>query len=542
VVYTPNLDAVSEFEVLTNDYDAEYGQVIAGTISLELKSGGNQFHGTAFDFLRNDVLDARNYFLFSATALRPPLEYNQFGYSLGGPIRKDKLFFFVDTQWTRDISRGVTISSVPTPAMRAGDFSYDTSPIYDPATTQVSASGAIIRAPFPGNVIPADRIDPIAKGLTTYWPEPNLPGTVNNYSLVSPCTTIGSSSDIRIDYDPRASDTITGRFSYSDPTTIEAAAIEGPASPNSSYYERTTNPGFEVSETHIFSPQLVNELRAGLQDSEFYSSPGSAADEDWRSTFGMPSLFGSNLQLQYNFPEIDIAGITSLGSPFNYLEWRGNTLQFNDMLTWTKGKHLLKFGGSLSHIYMLDHTPFFPAGEYDFTGVFTGLPSASNPGVGFADFLSDDSSIAYAGLLHDGGMKFTHYEMAGFVQDDYRVDSRLTLNLGLGCDVETPYTVTTTPSGIMFRAQTWMCRTILRILSIGIILARGQVSVICLVGTQSSGEDMAFLTSRHLRESAIGSMTPRRFRRRRSLVTTLPPRHELSNRISGHFRLAPYLQ
>jgi len=131
-------------------------------ISLSIKSGSNAFHGTAYEFLSNDYFNARNYFS-SATAKKPILRYNQFGFSIGGPIIKNKLFFFTNAEWLRNIGQAVNISTVPTDAMRAGDFSADSNTIYDPATTVVAPDGTITRTPFTGNIIPTDRIDPIAK-------------------------------------------------------------------------------------------------------------------------------------------------------------------------------------------------------------------------------------------------------------------------------------------------------------------------------------------------------------------------------------------
>src|SRR5207245_8691290 len=142
--YTPQVDAIAEFKVLTNNYSAEYGRVMGGQVSLSLKSGTNAFHGTAFEFLRNDALNARNFFA-SPTAKKPVLRFNQFGGSVGGPIVKNKLFFFTDAEWTRNHGQAVVISTVPTDAMRAGNFSADAKTIYDPATTRTDASGKVVR-------------------------------------------------------------------------------------------------------------------------------------------------------------------------------------------------------------------------------------------------------------------------------------------------------------------------------------------------------------------------------------------------------------
>jgi hypothetical protein len=435
VAYTPNIDAISEFKVVTNDYSAEYGRSLSAVISLSIKSGTNTFHGTAYEFLGNDVLNARNYYS-SATAAKPVLRYNQFGFSVGGPIIKNKLFFFTNAEWLRNIGQAVNISTVPTAAMRAGDFSGDTNTIYDPDTTVVGPGGEITRAPFAGNIIPANRIDPIAQALTAFWPEPNLPGDVANYRLVSNTSTKQVRTDTRIDYNLRSSDTISGRFSYSNPTILGAARIAGPANPGATAYQHTTTPQFQISETHVFSPRLVNEFRVGYQKERFVAQGDPEASQDWRTQLGMPLLFGDPA-FQQGFPYTAPSGITTIGTPFDFFLFTTQVLQFNDTLSWNKGKHNLKIGGSFSKIHSDDRIPNFPAGGYFFFGDQTSLPGVENTGRGYADFLLGRSSLAYAGFLFGGGLSLRYNEAAAFIQDDYRITPKLTLNLGLRYDLAT---------------------------------------------------------------------------------------------------------
>ena len=210
---------------------------------MSVKSGTNAFHGTAYEFLSNDVLNARNYFS-SATAPRPVLRYNQFGFSVGGPIIKNKLFFFTNAEWLRNIGQAVNVSTVPTDAMRAGDFSADTNTIYDPDTTVVDpVSGAITRTPFAGNIFPLTALTRSPRRSPHFGPSRIFRAITANYRLVSNTSTKQVRTDTRIDYNLRSSDTLSGRFSYSNPTILGAARFKGLPI---------------LEQPHISTPRLLN--------------------------------------------------------------------------------------------------------------------------------------------------------------------------------------------------------------------------------------------------------------------------------------------
>ena len=264
VASIPQVDAIGEFKVNTSNYSAEYGRVTGAVVTLGIKSGTNQFHGAVFEFLRNEVLDARNFFA-----------------SVGGPIRRDKLFFFSDVEWTRRRSTSVSTQTVPTLAMRSGDFSADSTPIYDPATTQVEG-GKTVRSQFPGNIIPADRIDAVARRLTEFWPAPNGPGLVSNYLSASSTGANVARHDTKIDYTLSAHDALSGRFSYFDNEVIGASTFPGPANPNLTAYQRIKAPGFQANYTRTFSPRLLNEFRVGWQRNRMAVSGEKSSYDDWR--------------------------------------------------------------------------------------------------------------------------------------------------------------------------------------------------------------------------------------------------------------------
>ena len=171
--------------IVTNSFSAEYGRTGGGVILASIKAGGNALHGTVFEFLRNEKFNARNFFA-QPTDAKPVLKRNQFGAAAGGPIRRDRAFFFVNWQATRERTAATRTSSVPTPAMRSGDFSQGFNPIYDPDTTRRDAAGRLIRDQFQGNSIPRARWDAAAAKALEFYPLPNGPGLANNYTLSGP--------------------------------------------------------------------------------------------------------------------------------------------------------------------------------------------------------------------------------------------------------------------------------------------------------------------------------------------------------------------
>jgi hypothetical protein len=220
VPYFPIVDAIQEFKVVTNTPPAEFGRFNGGVINLSTKAGGNELHGAGFEFLRNEALNARNLFA-PATAEnpdKPAFQRNQFGFVLGGPIAKDRTFFFVDYQGTRQSIGRVRISTVPTALQRQGIFTEPVggrvATIYDPATGRPAAGGGTTRDPFAGNAIPAARIDPVTSGLLGRYPLPNLPGTANNYRRVANEDDDQDQFDLRLDHRTSPSHQLFARFSY----------------------------------------------------------------------------------------------------------------------------------------------------------------------------------------------------------------------------------------------------------------------------------------------------------------------------------------
>jgi hypothetical protein len=434
VAYVPQIDALSELKVITSNYSAEYGRVAGAVVAMSIKSGSNEFHGTAFEFLRNDILDAKTFFA-APTARKPVLRYNQFGGSLGGPIKKNRLFFFTNAEWTRNIGQAVRISTVPTARMRNGDFGEDTNTLYDPRTTRREA-GAVVRDPFPNNTIPAAAIDESSRKIAAFWPEPNVAGLANNFNLQTGTRTTVVRTDSKVDWVLTPKDTVTGRYSDNRTDSFSGFNLPGPANPNSQAIGTSVNPGFQVSHTHIFSPVWISELRVAYQKRSNPQLAEPSALDDWRTKLSLPAIH-KDTRLQWGFPNITPTGVTALGTPYDRFLFEQRNWNIVQTTSWTRGAHFVKFGGTISRLHTTDYIPNFPAGGYIQSGVFTSIPGRARTGRGFGDFLLGWSDAAYAGLVGGGGMRPITKEGALFVQDDYRVSSKLTLNLGLRWDVST---------------------------------------------------------------------------------------------------------
>ncbi|MEJ7609415.1 MAG: hypothetical protein WKF37_24855, partial [Bryobacteraceae bacterium] len=257
------MDAMQEFRVIGNNYAAEHGHSTGGVITLSTKSGTNDYHGSLFEYVRNDAFDARNF--FSATKAR--LRLHQYGGSFGGPIRKDKTHFFASWEGTRQITGGTTIQTVPDAAMRGGNFSNlrDSQGrhivLYDPSNTVNS-----VRQPFPSNIIPADRIDPVANAITAYWPLPNRPANTaggNNFNANSRPLFTRNIVIGRLDHQARAGDQFMLRYYINDNQNDNLGVYGIPASDPAAAVTEGRSQNILGSWTHVFRSNLFNDFRMG---------------------------------------------------------------------------------------------------------------------------------------------------------------------------------------------------------------------------------------------------------------------------------------
>ena len=417
----PSTDAIQEFKVLSGGMSAEYA--LPSVINAALKSGSNSFHGSLYEYLRNEKLQARNY--FAATV--PPLKRNQFGATFGGPIKKDKVFFFTDYEGGRT-RQGTTINAVvPSAKQLSGDFSGGR-PIFDPLSTKENPSipGQFIRDPFPNNAIPINRQAPQALFFKSLFPVPNN-GTRFTYSPALALDT--DKFDIKVSPQLTAKDSLVSRYSYVN--NIESDPAVYPALGAYPLHSRSQNAG--LSYVHIFAPSVTLESAFNYYRTFFYFLNASAFNgKDVVSQAGITGFEGIS-NLQPAAPLINLSGYAALaGSTDNRPKAnRIRTYQYRTALTWNHGPHDLKFGAQLSHQAHAFLNGNASQGSFNFDGRYTNNPqNAGSTGDGFADFLLGyPFSVQRATPIQIFGVAGNFWSFYG--QDNYRVTRNLTLNLGL---------------------------------------------------------------------------------------------------------------
>jgi hypothetical protein len=440
----PNPDAIAEFKVLTNMLPAEFGRGLGGTIIVNIKAGTNQYHGTVFEFLRNEHFDANPY--FNSGRAKVPYQQNQFGFSLGGPVvfpkiynGRNKTFFFGDYQGTR-IRQGLTkVFTVPTAAMQAGNFSgFGT--IYDPESTQPASSGNYSRTPFPNNQIPSNRFDPIMQKLAAFYPLPNsgpAQFAASNFVFNPKLSNNADQGDTRLDHRFNDRDSFFWSFSISDNTQI--APMNLPGIPFGGYFNDLQlrpqvfrGQHMSLAETHIFSPRLVNEIRVGY-NRFFYTASPLSNGVNLGAQFGIPGI--PTFSGISGLPSITTTGLTNIGEALT--SHRGqNVRQVLDNVSYTNGRHSLKFGFDHRRTEFNLRQGSNSQGSFSYTGVYTNDPTSRAGGQAYADFLLAYPVSSAIGTPLDLGARVHNYSV--FAQDDWRATSRLTLNLGVRYEYTTP--------------------------------------------------------------------------------------------------------
>jgi hypothetical protein len=447
VVIFPSVDALEEFKLQTSTYSAEFGRSLGGVVNLQIKSGTNNVHGSAFEFLRNDRFDANNFFNNRAGRPKPDFKQHQFGGTLGGPVFKDRTFFFANYQGYR-VQQGQTfLSTVPSDLMRQGNFSEINRAIYDPLTHQ----------PFSGNIIPADRFDPAARNVMQQLiPAPNTAGTrsstgqiINNYLINPTLERQDNQFDLKVDHSLLPNNRLFVRYSYEKthrflPATLphgDAGVTFGAGDGN------IKAQGLAFNDTHTMSSSWLNEFRFGWSQVKFF----------------MTSIdYGQNLAEKVGIPGVNLNEVTSamsqivfnnggarnLGANGNQpLITNQNDFQFFDNVTHVRGRQTMKAGGSLTlrsrEILNADTI----VGQFFFdqnntsscAGIPTGCTAAANTGFDVASFLLGYANRKNRALFDAGTYTEKRPELAAYVQDDIRVTPRLTVNAGLRWDLFVPW-------------------------------------------------------------------------------------------------------
>ncbi len=444
-LFLPSLDALQEFKVESGIMSAEHGRAMA-QVNVTTKSGTNQLHGSAFEFLRNSSLDAKNFFDAGNKPI-PPFKRNQFGFTLGGPVAipkvingRDKLFFAFDYEGLRERKALTSTSTLPSVAYRNGDFSgVPTQVIYDPATRTYGPNNTVTGAtPFPGNTIPSQRIAPnSATILKDYMPLPNLnPNVVaNNYLNTEGRPTDTDQQTARIDY--QMSPNNNWLFRYSHSSELRYNPINVPDQGNN--IDVKVHQGV-LGNTTLFGANKVNDLRFGISRLESGNVARRAGVDNVVAKLNIPGV-SRDFPLYWGVPNISWSGFSGIGeaSDTPFINW-DTTIQFTDNFSWTKNKHNLKFGADIRRTRFNQLGGVVPRGRFAWDGRYTtnGMGSASTPANSTADFLLGYMASS-EGQVGAPIANFRNSYFAFYVQDDWKVSSRLTLNLGLRWEDETPW-------------------------------------------------------------------------------------------------------
>jgi hypothetical protein len=422
----PSVDAIQEFKVESANFSAEYGNSAGGIITLAIKSGTNEIHGSAFEFLRNDKLDANDFFANKAGLKRPPLRYNQFGGTIGGPVWRNHTFFFGSYQGTRDLRARTTTVTVPTADMVKGNFGAVN--IYDPANV---VSGQ--RAQFANNTIPAARIDPVGARIAALYPAPNQAGTINNYVGTVATRVITDQVDFRADHNLGQTDTMFFRLGWSNQDNTTGALFAAPG--NGNLPVLITPGAFSISggETHSFSPTLFNEFRIGYVRNE--SDVIALAEQPLFSQFGVNGI--PPVERLTGLPQFTITNFAPLGDRnFSPNPKLVRVYQFTDSLSWTRGAHAMKFGGEYRYKSNYGAAASNSRGAFTFSGQFTSRTPGTGAGSAIADLLLGLTSNAVLSTVQEGDYRDYYYGF--YANDTWKVTPRLTLNLGLRYDIQSP--------------------------------------------------------------------------------------------------------
>jgi Carboxypeptidase regulatory-like domain/TonB dependent receptor len=465
IAITPPAESVGQFKLLTNNFSAEYGMSGGGVITATTLAGTNSFHGSAYEYVRNTILNANGWYRNYVSLPRAPVHNNLFGFSVGGPVLLPKIyngtnktFFFVNAEWNPSTAPDAITASVPTAAMRTGDFSGlvdqkgNQIKIYDPDTTTLVAgtTNKWTRSQFSyngmANVIPPGRMNDIAQKVLAYYPLPNAPGIegiYNNYIASPVRTTSHSNFFARVDQNIGANHKTfvrVGRVSSNANTpTITLAFPQAGGNGDPGIALNTAWTG-AVSDTWTIRPNLLAEFRGNFDRTLLQTQMYSAGFDS--SSLGLPASFVNRVETQI-FPAFGIGDESPLGptSSASFTDAEGS-YEGQAHLTWLTGPHTVKAGFDYLFVYFNEFRPTWPAGDFSFGRDYTQGPdptvSGTDQGWGFATFLlgfPDGGQIT-----RDPSLAASQKNIDGYIEDDYKITNKLTLNLGLRYDVLTGFT------------------------------------------------------------------------------------------------------
>lgn len=450
VTMFPSPDALEEFKVQTNGYAAEFGRSGGGLVNMVIRSGTNRFRGVIYEFLRNSKMDANDFFSNRAGSPIGSFKRNQFGFSLGGPIVREKAFFFVNYEGLRARSRGQVTGTVPTERERRGDFSLSRqlaggvcSPvqIYDPFSTRSNAAGGFVRDAFPGAVIPASRMDPVGSKIVTFFPPPTSAGAactgINNFFSDKTVKLDTNQVDVKLDWIPTSRNKYTAGLSWRTREDLPPNHYGNMADTRNFRGDKTPSKGLRLEYNRTQSPTLLIQARFGITRLERVFGPN--VEEGFSLTeLGFPSSLEQQMQRPVGFPYITFAGYLGMGKDNQFLDQAGTSYTWAGSITKVAGRHTMKAGIEFRVNQSFEADGIDTSGRYGFNRDFTQGPDPNRPatdrGNAIAGLLLGVASSGQAGFLP---RVLTSNPYSGlYVQDDVKVTSNLTLNLGLRWDLE----------------------------------------------------------------------------------------------------------
>ena len=439
ILIYPPVEAIQEFRVNTSVANAEFGRGGGGSINVTYKSGAKDLHGSLFEFLRNSALDAKNF--FDGPGKIAPLRMSQYGATVGGPVllpfgynrAREKTFFFFSYEGEERRQALTYLVALPLPAMKQGDFSAHPNQIYDPLTTRPAPTGTSrVRDPFPGRMIPANRLDRVGRNLINLYPDPNRPGLVSNYGSNPAQPVTRNNYDAKIDQNFSPRDQAFFRFSrhltdVDVPGSLPLPAV-GASEASLSRYPLIQ---FVASYTRTFTPTLINEFRAGVTrlniEARHPNWGRNASDE-----VGIPGVNAGNDPYASGLTSITLSGYAGLGdSGFRPAIIVSENYQFNDAVTWIRGSHTAKVGGEFGRRRYNLFQDNNIHGALGFGPIYTTNPAAAaGTGISLADMLLGAPQNGVTSYT-TGTRGYRRSEFALFIQDTWKLTTNLTLNLGL---------------------------------------------------------------------------------------------------------------
>jgi hypothetical protein len=446
--WVPAMESVAEFKLQMGTLPAEYGRSGGAFMNLVIKSGTNELHGSAYDFFRNSALDANLFFSRGRGQKLTAFSANTFGASAGGPIYiprlydgRNRSFFFVNYEGVREGNGISNTNSVPTAKMRNGDFSEVGNPIFNPFSVR-TVNGVPTRDPFPGNIIPASIQDPVGRNIMTYYPEPNTVGPnpatpwVQNFVFSAKWPRDYNMWVMKFDHQLGTRHQMFMRMNYGTALLVYPHQFDGIATPGRDINDRP-HFGVALNDTYSISPRTILDVRLGF-------ARGIERFRPWSDGFdvnslGLPAAYG-NLVQSRAFPTISTTGFQGL-SGSRYFEDPADTWSLQSSVSLQRGSHLFKIGGEGRLIRGNFYENRAPSGRFSFSPTFTGGPRADTPsaGTGFS-MASLLTGYGSGSIDTETGVSVRNVYYGLYVQDDYRVTPRLTLNLGVRWEYQTPRT------------------------------------------------------------------------------------------------------